>query len=189
MDSRRTILILMAVSCVITTVGVIHCHVNDAYPTAMSTYRLAYSIIFPICKSTSLKNSNRSSTSSFFLFLVLTMTSFLLIEQMMITDGTVAPLNRLRILFDIAAAIVLLVFGISATIVATRRYASVANVIDYHGTIMMIDFSCDSMNKHRFIITFFSSVLDGVIAAVIAFLGMMVYLIEGFIRYRKNRPI
>lgn len=77
---------------------------------------------------------------SIFDFLVLTMTSFLLIEQMMITDGTVAPLNRLRILFDIAAASVLLVFGISATIVATRRYASVANVIDYHGTIIMIDF-------------------------------------------------
>lgn len=45
------------------------------------------------------------------------------------------------------------------------------------------------MNKHRFIIAFFSSVLDGVIAAVIAFVGMMVYLIEGFVRYRKNRPI
>lgn len=50
MDSRRTIIILMAVSCVITTVGVIHCHVDDAYSTAMSTYRLVYSIIFPICK-------------------------------------------------------------------------------------------------------------------------------------------
>ena len=72
---------------------------------------------------------------------VLTMTSFLLIEQLMVTDGTAAPLNRLRILYAFAAAVVLFVFGIAATIVASRRYATATDVIDYHGMLTMIDFS------------------------------------------------
>ncbi len=52
------------------------------------------------------------------------MTGFLLIEQLMITDGTVAPLNRLRTIYAFGAAIALFVFGIGASIVASRWYGS-----------------------------------------------------------------
>jgi hypothetical protein len=50
MDLRRTIIILMALACVITLIGVIHCHVNYPYNPTLSAYRMGYSIIFPICK-------------------------------------------------------------------------------------------------------------------------------------------
>ena len=50
MDLRRTIIILMALACVIDVIGVIHCHVNYPYNPTLSAYRLGYSIIFPICK-------------------------------------------------------------------------------------------------------------------------------------------
>jgi hypothetical protein len=42
----------------------------------------------------------------------------------MITDGTVAPLNRLRMIYAAAAAIALFVFGIGAAIVASRWYSA-----------------------------------------------------------------
>lgn len=54
----------------------------------------------------------------------MSLTGFLLIEQLLITDGTVSPLNRLRILFAFGAAIALIVFGIGAAIVASRWYAN-----------------------------------------------------------------
>ena len=56
--------------------------------------------------------------------LVLSLTGFLLIEQLLITDGTVAPLNRLRTIYAFGAAIALFVFGIGAAIVASRWYGS-----------------------------------------------------------------
>ncbi len=52
-DLRRTIIILMVLACVITVIGVIHCHINYAYyvaPGYAYGYRMSYSIIFPICK-------------------------------------------------------------------------------------------------------------------------------------------
>ena len=42
-----------------------------------------------------------------FINLVLSLSSFLLIEQLIIADGTVAPLNRLRTIYAFAAAIAL----------------------------------------------------------------------------------
>ena len=71
--------------------------------------------------------------------LVLTMTSFLLIEQLMITDGTVAPLNRLRIIFAFGAGIALFVFGIGAAIIASGRYAANTHDMDYHSRIRLAD--------------------------------------------------
>jgi len=56
--------------------------------------------------------------------LVLSLTGFLLIEQLLITDGTVVPLNRLRIIYAFGAAIALIVFGIGAAVVASRWYDS-----------------------------------------------------------------
>lgn len=64
--------------------------------------------------------------------LVLSLTGFLLIEQLLITDGTVAPLNRLRIIYAIGAAVALLIFGISASMVASRMYGHYANASQYH---------------------------------------------------------
>ncbi len=60
----------------------------------------------------------------YFLHVVLSLSGFLLIEQLMITDGTVAPLNRLRTIYAFGAAIALFVFGIGAAIVASRWYGS-----------------------------------------------------------------
>lgn len=48
-DLRRTVIILMAVACVINVIGIIHCHVNYPYTTSWYAYRASYSIIFPIC--------------------------------------------------------------------------------------------------------------------------------------------
>lgn len=50
MDLRRTIIILMALACVINIIGVIHCHINYPSNPTLSAYRITYSIIFPICK-------------------------------------------------------------------------------------------------------------------------------------------
>jgi hypothetical protein len=63
---------------------------------------------------------------------VLSVTGFLLLEQLLITDGTVAPLNRLRIIYAIAAAVALFIFGISAAIVASRWYNSYSNRTYHH---------------------------------------------------------
>ncbi len=59
-----------------------------------------------------------------FINIVLSLTGFLLIEQILITDGTVAPLNRLRTIYAFSAAIALFVFGVGASIVASRWYDS-----------------------------------------------------------------
>jgi len=48
----------------------------------------------------------------------LSLSAFLLIEQLLITDGTSAPLNRLRIIYSFGAGIALILFGISAAFVA-----------------------------------------------------------------------
>ena len=64
------------------------------------------------------------SSPTFVSFLVLSLTGFLLLEQILITDGTAAPLNRLRIIYAFAAAIALIVFGISAAIVASNWHSS-----------------------------------------------------------------
>jgi hypothetical protein len=50
-DLKRTIIILMALACVVTVIGVIHCHINYTYNVTWYSYRSSYSIIFPICKS------------------------------------------------------------------------------------------------------------------------------------------
>ncbi len=47
-DLRRTIIILMALACVVDIVGVIHCHVNYPYEVSWYPYQTSYSIIFPI---------------------------------------------------------------------------------------------------------------------------------------------
>jgi hypothetical protein len=52
----------------------------------------------------------------------LSLTGFLLIEQILITDGTLAPLNRLRIIYAFGAGIALIVFGIGAAVAASQRY-------------------------------------------------------------------
>ena len=106
------------------------------------------------------------------------MTSFLLIEQLMITDGTIAPLNRLRIIYAFGAAIALFMFGIGATIIASGRYAANTPDMDYHSKIGLVD-------DHRGEETS----LDAVIAAVIALVGMVVYIAEALARNRKSRII
>ena len=63
---------------------------------------------------------------------VLSLTSFLLIEQLLITDGTLAPLNRLRIIYAIVATIALIVFGISASMVANRLSGYYGHQTQYH---------------------------------------------------------
>jgi hypothetical protein len=74
---------------------------------------------------------NIKSIYLFYINLVLSLSGFLLIEQLLITDGTLAPLNRLRIIYAFAAAIALLVFGIGAAVTASRYYGSYPNY-DYH---------------------------------------------------------
>lgn len=60
--------------------------------------------------------------------LVLSLSGFLLIEQLLITDATLSPLNRLRIIFAFGAAIALFIFGIGAAITAHRYW----NHYHYH---------------------------------------------------------
>ncbi|CAF2470474.1 unnamed protein product [Rotaria sp. Silwood2] len=137
-DLRRIIIILMAVASVMNVIGVIHCHVNYPYISTWYTYRMGYSIIFPI---------------------LLALTGFLLIEQLLITDATVSPLNRLRIIYAFGAAIALIIFGISAAIVASRLYSTYPNHSYHHSPI---------------------------IAAVIAFIDAVVYIAEALNRNRKS---
>ncbi|CAF0812301.1 unnamed protein product [Rotaria sordida] len=141
MDLRRTIIILMALACVINVIGVIHCHLNYPYNSTLSAYRISYSIIFPI---------------------LLALTGFLLIEQLIITDGTVAPLNRFRTIYAFVAAIVLFSFGIGASVLASRWYDSSPQDAYHH---------------------------SAVIASVVAFVGMTVYFAEALARHRKSRII
>ncbi|CAF0796336.1 unnamed protein product [Rotaria sp. Silwood1] len=80
----------------------------------------------------------------------------------MITDGTVAPLNRLRTIYAFVAAIALFIFGIGAAIVASSWYNSAAQDAYHH---------------------------SAVIASVVAFVGMTVYFAEALARNRKSRII
>ncbi len=74
----------------------------------------------------------------FFINIVLCLTGFLLIEQLMITDGTIAPLNRLRTIYAFGAAISLFVFGIGAAIVASRWYGSAPHDAYHDSKIFLI---------------------------------------------------
>ena len=68
-DLRRTIILLMALACVITVIGVIHCHVNHPYVTDWwYPYRMSYSVIFPIRKSSVTLISRSFPTESVCLF-------------------------------------------------------------------------------------------------------------------------
>ena len=49
-DLRRTVIICMAIACVVDVIGVIHCHVHNPYAGNWYYYQTSYSIIFPICK-------------------------------------------------------------------------------------------------------------------------------------------
>ncbi|CAF0877066.1 unnamed protein product [Didymodactylos carnosus] len=72
--------------------------------------------------------------------------------------GTVPPLNRLRIIFAFAAAIVLFVFGVVAAV--------------------QIRHNPNSPNDSNV-----------VIAAVISFIGMVIYIAEAVARNRKSRLV
>lgn len=65
MDLKRTIIILMALACVINLVGVIHCYLNYSYNSSLTLYQISYGIIFPICM---LKNSNSIRFQYFIIF-------------------------------------------------------------------------------------------------------------------------
>ncbi|CAF0988620.1 unnamed protein product [Rotaria magnacalcarata] len=140
-DLKRTIIILMAVATIVNVVGVIHCHINHPYLTTWYGYQMGYSVIFPV---------------------LLALTGFLFLEQLLITDGTIAPLNRLRILYAFIAAAALLVFGISTAIVASGKYNSYAHDHYYR---------------------------NAVLAALIAFIDAAVYISEAIARNRKSRII
>ena len=68
-----------------------------------------------------------------------TLTGFILIEQLLITDGTSPPLNRLRFVYAIVAAIALLLFGISASMVANRLSGSYVHQSQYHSENSFLD--------------------------------------------------
>lgn len=115
-----------------------------------------------------------------FSILVLSVTTFLLIEQLLITDGTVPPLNRLRIIYAIGAAVALLIFGISSAIEASR--------LNYHtdyyrSKIENILFP----RRNKSICVVLRS--DMIVAAVIAFIGVVVYAAEAIFRNQKTRLI
>ncbi|CAF1621925.1 unnamed protein product [Rotaria magnacalcarata] len=105
---------------------------------------------------------NSGVIGSFYLNLVLSLTGFLLIEQLLITDGTVAPLNRLRTIFAVAAAVTLFFFGIGTAILASRWYDAPTQ---------------DSYHR------------SAVIASTVAFVDMTVYFAETLARNRKTRII
>jgi hypothetical protein len=109
----------------------------------------------------------------------LSLTGFLLVEQLLITDGTLSPLNRLRIIYAIGAAIALFVFGISAAIVASRHYGNYPYGTYHRGKI----------RKFRLNQQHASPTLDAALAAIIAFLGGAVYVAEAVARNRKSRII
>ncbi len=70
----------------------------------------------------------------------MSLSGFLLIEQLLITDGTIAPLNRLRILYAIGAGIALLIFGIGAAIAASRWYNTYPNHTYHHSKIFFFKY-------------------------------------------------
>jgi hypothetical protein len=109
----------------------------------------------------------------------LSLSGFLLIEQLLITDGTLAPLNRLRIIYAFAAAIALLVFGIGAAVVASRWYGTYPNSTYHHSKNCLLKL----LKKTNCLL------LDAAIAAVIAFIGTAIYIAEAVARNRKSRII
>lgn len=113
------------------------------------------------------------------LHLVLSLTGFLLLEQLLITDGTVAPLNRLRIVYAIGAAIALFIFGISAAIAASRHYGNYPYGTYHRGKIRRFHL------KQQHV----CPLSDAALAAVIAFLGGAVYVGEAVARNSKSRII
>lgn len=115
--------------------------------------------------------------------LVLTLTGFLLIEQLLITDGTVAPLNRLRTIYAFGAAFALFIFGIGAAIVASRWYGSSSPDAYQHSKHFVFVFYIELIKRNAFFL------LGAVIASVIAFVGMTVYFGEALARNRKSRII
>ncbi len=76
----------------------------------------------------------------------MSLSGFLLIEQLLITDGTLAPLNRLRIIYAFAAAIALFIFGIGAAVVASRYYGAYPSY-NYHHSKSSFFFS-NYLNKN-----------------------------------------
>ena len=112
--------------------------------------------------------------------IVLSLTGFLLIEQLIITDGTVLPLNRLRTIYAFAAALALFIFGIGAAFLASRSYESSPDNAYQHSKILSLNI--DIMKENVFI-------LGAVMAAVIAFIGMTVYIAETLARNRRSRII
>ncbi|CAM4799850.1 unnamed protein product, partial [Rotaria magnacalcarata] len=139
MDLKRAIIILMALACILDLVGLVHCHINYPQNSSFSAYIISYRIIFPI---------------------LLSLTGFLLIEQLLITDGTVAPLNRLRTIFAVAAAVTLFFFGIGTAILASRWYDAPTQ---------------DSYHRNALL-------LGAVIASTVAFVDMTVYFAETLAR-------
>ena len=125
------------------------------------------------------KGSRCSCKGLLFLPLVLSLTGFLLLEQLLITDGTVAPLNRLRIVYAIGAAIALFIFGISAAIVASRRFGHDPYGTSHHS-------KPEALPRKQSNVCLLS---DAVVAAVIGFIGMAVYVAEAVARNRKSRII
>lgn len=113
---------------------------------------------------------------------MLTLTGFLLIEQLLITDGTVAPLNRLRTIYAFGAAFALFIFGIGAAIVASRWYGSSSPDAYQHSKPFFV-FYIELIKRNAFFL------LGAVIASVIAFVGMTVYFGEALARNRKSRII
>jgi hypothetical protein len=79
------------------------------------------------------------------------LTGFLLLEQILITDGTIAPLNRLRIVYAFAAAVALIIFGISAAIFASRWHTSYGDQTHFNSMILSIfNFSINKKIIHSF---------------------------------------
>ena len=109
----------------------------------------------------------------------MSLTGFLLLEQLLITDATLAPLNRLRIIYAFGAAVALLVFGISAAIVASRWYPTYPQYTYHHSKIFL---NKPKKEDHFFFI-------GAIIAAVIAFIGTAIYIGEAVARNRKSRII
>ncbi len=110
------------------------------------------------------------------IILVLSLTGFILLEQILITDGTITPLNRLRIIYAFGAAIALIIFGIGAVIVASRWYGSYHQSY-HHSTFLPI---LNSFKKNC------SFILDAIVAAIIAFIGAAIYIAEAVMRNRKS---
>lgn len=137
MDLKRTIIILMVLACIVNMVGVIHCHINYSYNSTISVYRITYSILFPICKWKRFGICNKKIDFLFYSNIVFSVTVFILIEQLLITDGTAAPLNRFRGIYAFVAAITLFIFGIGTSIVSSRWYDSADHNAYEHSKIIL----------------------------------------------------